>query len=259
VRKPIIAGNWKMNLDPDSAFELMDDMLEQLDVIEGVEIVICPPFTSIETFADMFDGTSLFLGAQNMFWSDQGAYTGEISPLMLKDRCDYVILGHSERRKYFHETDEDVRRKVEAALKHDLLPILCVGENLEQYEAGETSQVVHLQVTAAIEDLPAELVSSIVIAYEPVWAIGTGKPATGEGANTVIGEIRDIVRALHGDMVADEVRILYGGSVSAENIAEFVSQPEIDGALVGGASLNPTQFVRIVSMTQEIYRKTNLA
>jgi len=259
VRKPIIAGNWKMNLDPDSAFELMDDMLEQLDVIEGVEIVICPPFTSIETFADMFDGTSLFLGAQNMFWSDQGAYTGEISPLMLKDRCDYVILGHSERRKYFHETDEDVRRKVEAALKHDLLPILCVGENLEQYEAGETSQVVHLQVTAAIEDLPTERVSSIVIAYEPVWAIGTGKPATGEGANTVIGEIRDIVRALHGDMVADEVRILYGGSVSAENIAEFVSQPEIDGALVGGASLNPTQFVRIVSMTQEIYRKTNLA
>jgi len=259
VRKPIISGNWKMNLDPDSAFELMDDMLEQLDVIEGVEIVICPPFTSIETFADMFDGTSLFLGAQNMFWSDQGAYTGEISPLMLKDRCDYVILGHSERRKYFHETDEDVRRKVEAALKHDLLPILCVGENLEQYEAGETSQVVHLQVTAAIEDLPAERVSSIVIAYEPVWAIGTGKPATGEGANTVIGEIRDIVRALHGDMVADEVRILYGGSVSAENIAEFVSQPEIDGALVGGASLNPTQFVRIVSMTQEIYRKTNLA
>jgi triosephosphate isomerase (TIM) len=259
MRKPIIAGNWKMNLDPDSAFELMDDMLEQLDVIEGVEIVICPPFTSIETFADMFDGTSLFLGAQNMFWADQGAYTGEISPLMLKNRCDYVILGHSERRKYFHETDEDVRRKVEAALKHDLLPIVCVGENLEQYEAGETSQVVHLQVTATIEDLPSESVSSIVIAYEPVWAIGTGKPATGAGANAVIGEIRGMVRALHGDMVADEIRIQYGGSVSAENIAEFVAQPEIDGALVGGASLNPTQFVRIVSTTQEIYRKPNLA
>jgi triosephosphate isomerase len=178
---------------------------------------------------------------------------------MLKNRCDYVILGHSERRKYFHETDEDVRRKVEAALKHDLLPIVCVGENLEQYEAGETSQVVHLQVTAAIEDLPSERVSSIVIAYEPVWAIGTGKPATGEGANAVIGEIRAMVRALHGDIVADEIRIQYGGSVSAENIAEFVSQSEIDGALVGGASLNPTQFVRIVSTTQDIYRRAGHA
>jgi triosephosphate isomerase len=248
-----------MNLDPDAAFELMDDMIEQLDAIEGVEIVICPPFTSIETFADMFDGTSLYLGAQNMFWADQGAYTGEISPLMLKNRCDYVILGHSERRKYFHETDEDVHRKVEAALKHDLLPIVCVGENLEQYEAGETSHVVQLQVRAAIEDLPSERVSSIVIAYEPVWAIGTGRPATGEGANAVIREIRDIVRSMHGDTVAAEIRIQYGGSVSADNIEEFVSQPDIDGALVGGASLNPTQFLRIVSKTQEIFRKTQLA
>ncbi len=259
MRKPIIAGNWKMNLDPDSAFELMDDMLEALDVVEGVEIVICPPFTSIETFADMFDGTSLFLGAQNMHWADQGAYTGEISPLMLKNRCDYVILGHSERRKYFRETDEDVRRKVEAAFKHDLLPIVCVGENLEQNAAGETSNVIRLQVTAALQDLPPEKLGSMVIAYEPVWAIGTGLPATGEGANVVIREIRGIVRALHGDMVADEIRIQYGGSVTAENIAEFVSQPEIDGALVGGASLNPSQFIRIVSTTQEIYRKGNRA
>jgi triosephosphate isomerase len=248
-----------MNLDPDAAFELMDEMLEQLDVIEGVEIVICPPFTSIETFADMFDGTSLFLGAQNMFWADQGAYTGEISPLMLKNRCDYVIVGHSERRKYFHETDEDVHRKVEAALKHDLMPIVCVGENLEQYEAGETSHIVRLQVTAALEDLPSERVSSIVVAYEPIWAIGTGKPATGEGANLVIGEIREIVRALHGATVAEEIRVQYGGSVSAENIAEFVSQPEIDGALVGGASLSPAQFIRIIGKTQEVYRTSGHA
>jgi triosephosphate isomerase len=258
MRTPIIAANWKMYLDPDSAFEMMDEMLEPLDVIEGVDIVICPPFTSIETFADMFDGTTLFLGAQNMHWADQGAYTGEISPLMLKNRCDYVILGHSERRKYFYETDETVRRKVEAALKHDLLPIVCVGENLEQYEAGETRQVVHHQVGAALQDLPSERIGNIVIAYEPIWAIGTGRPATGEGANSVIREIRGIVRSLHGDMVADEIRIQYGGSVNAENIAEFVSQPDIDGALVGGASLNPTQFIGIVSKTRDIYRKTNL-
>jgi triosephosphate isomerase (TIM) len=259
MRKPIIAANWKMNLDPDAAFELMDDMLEPLDVIEGVDIVICPPFTSIETFADMFDGTTLFLGAQNMHWADQGPYTGEISPLMLKNRCDYVILGHSERRKHFHETDEDVRRKVEAALKHDLLPIVCVGENLEQYEAGESHNVVHLQVSAALQDLPSEKVADIVIAYEPIWAIGTGRPATGEGANSVISAIRGLVRTLHGDTVADEIRIQYGGSVNADNIAEFVSQPDIDGALVGGASLNPNQFIPIVSKTRDVYRKTTLA
>jgi triosephosphate isomerase len=259
MRTPIIAANWKMNLDPDAAFELMDEMLEPLDVIEGVDIVICPPFTSIETFADMFDGTTIYLGAQNMHWADQGAYTGEISPLMLKNRCDYVILGHSERRKYFIETDEVVRRKVEAALKHDLLPIVCVGENLEQFEAGESHNVVHLQISAALQELPSDRVGNIVIAYEPIWAIGTGRPATGEIANNVIGAIRAIVRSMHGDTVADEIRIQYGGSVTAENIAEFVAQPEIDGALVGGASLNPTQFIGIVSKTKETYRKSKLA
>lgn len=235
----------------------MDDMLENLDALEGVDIVICPPFTSIETFADMFDGTTLFLGAQNMHWADQGAYTGEISPQMLKNRCDYVILGHSERRKYFDETDEDVRRKVEAALKHDLLPIICVGENLEQNQAGETLNVIRHQVSAALQDLASDRVASCVIAYEPIWAIGTGLPATGEGANLVIGEIRDIVRSTHGDMVADEIRIQYGGSVTAENVAEFMVQPEIDGALVGGASLNPNQFIRIITATHDIYRKPN--
>ena len=259
MRTPIIAANWKMNLDPDAAFELMDEMLEPLDIVEGVDIVICPPFTSIETFADMFDGTSLYLGAQNMHWADQGAYTGEISPLMLKNRCDYVILGHSERRKYFHETDEDVRRKVEAALKHDLLPIICVGENLEQYEAGESHNIVHLQIAAALQELPSERVGSIVIAYEPIWAIGTGRPATGEIANTVIRGIRGLIRDMHGATVAEEIRIQYGGSVIAENISEFVSQPDIDGALVGGASLNPTQFISIVSATRDTLRKTPLA
>lgn len=254
MRRPIIAGNWKMNTDPESAFELVDSMIEDLEVIEGVDIVICPPYVSLETFADLFDATELFLGAQNMFWEDKGACTGEISPLMLKGMCDYVILGHSERRQHFHETDEDVRRKVEAALRHSLMPIICVGENLEQNESGQTYEVISRQVRAALEGLESpegSLGERIVIAYEPIWAIGTGRPATGEGANTVIGDIRRIVAALHGEDVAQAMRIQYGGSVNAKNIGEFVSQPEIDGALVGGASLDPNQFVRIVAVTKE--------
>jgi triosephosphate isomerase len=255
MRTPIIAGNWKMNKAPDEAFELMDSMLENLDVMEGVDVVICPPFTSIETFAEMFDGTTLYLGAQTMSWQDKGAFTGEISPLMLKGRCEYVILGHSERRQYFHETDEDVRKKVEAALRHGIYPIICVGENLEQNEAGETFSVIERQITAALDGLPIEQALKCVIAYEPIWAIGTGRPATGEGANVVAAEIRRLVREMHGGTVADEIRIQYGGSVNAANIAEFVSQPDIDGALVGGASLDPDQFVRIVATTQDVYRK----
>src|SRR2546423_2273875 len=174
MRRPLIAGNWKMNTDPESAFELMDSMIEDLDATEGVDIVVCPPFVSLETFGDLFDGTSLFLGAQNMFWEDKGAYTGEISPLMLKGICDYVILGHSERRQYFHETDEDVRRKVNAAFAHDLLPIVCVGEDLQQNEAVQTLDVVSRQVTAALADLSTEQAQRSVIAYEPILAIGTG-------------------------------------------------------------------------------------
>jgi triosephosphate isomerase (TIM) len=255
MRRPLIAGNWKMNTDPESAFELMDSMLEDLDAIEDVDIVICPPFVSLETFGDLFDATGLFLGAQNMFWEDKGPYTGEISPLMLKGICDYVILGHSERRRHFHETDEDVRRKVEAALRHDIMPIICVGEDLEQNEAGQTHQVVTRQVTAALQGLEGELGARCVIAYEPVWAIGTGRPATGEGANQVIGDIRNTVALLHGEATAQAMRILYGGSVNAKNIAEFVSQPEIDGALVGGASLDPNEFIRIVAITRELRPK----
>jgi triosephosphate isomerase len=252
MRKPIIAGNWKMNTDPVSAFELMDDMIEDLDAVEDVDVVICPPFVSLETFADMFDGTSLYLGAQNMFWEERGAYTGEVSPLMLQGMCDYVILGHSERRQYFHETDEDVRRKVEAALAHELIPIICVGENLEQNEAGQAMDVISRQVRAALQGLDAERVRTCVIAYEPIWAIGTGRPATGEGANSVIGAIRRLVAETHGEDVAAEMRIQYGGSVNRENIAEFISQPEIDGALVGGASLRAEEFVRIVGITNDV-------
>jgi triosephosphate isomerase (TIM) len=256
MRTPIIAGNWKMNTDPESAFELMDTMIEDLDSMEGIDVVICPPFVSLETFADLFDGTSLFLGAQNMYWEEKGAYTGEISPLMLKGMCDYVILGHSERRQYFHETDEDVRKKVKAAVDHGIMPIVCVGEDLHQNEAEETLDVVSRQVTVALSDLSAEDVKRCVIAYEPIWAIGTGKPATGEGANSVIAFIRQTVTSIFGDEAAAEVRIQYGGSVNAKNIEEFVSQPEIDGALVGGASLDPNQFIRIVAVTREAKEKS---
>lgn len=254
MRRPLIAGNWKMNTDPETAFELMDDMLEHLDVIEEVDVVVCPPFVSLETFADLFDSTSLFLGAQNMYWEERGAYTGEISPLMLKGMCDYVILGHSERRQYFAETDEDVKRKVQAALAHGLRPIVCVGENLEERENGHTLDVVHRQIDAALTGPNGGSLNEAVIAYEPVWAIGTGVAATDEGANEVIGAIRARIAALHGDMLAGEMRILYGGSVNAANISEFIAQPEIDGALVGGASLDPEAFVRIVATAQELKR-----
>jgi triosephosphate isomerase len=255
MRTPIIAGNWKMNTDPESAFELMDTMIEDLDAMEGIDVVICPPFVSLETFADLFDGTSIFLGAQNMFWEEKGAYTGEVSPLMLKGMCDFVILGHSERRQYFHETDDDVRKKVNAAIAHGIMPIVCVGEDLEQNEAEETLDVVSRQVTLAFSDLGPDDIRKCVIAYEPIWAIGTGKPATGEGANAVIGFIRQTVASIHGDAVASVIRIQYGGSVNAKNIEEFVSQPEIDGALVGGASLDPNQFIRIVAVTSETKNK----
>ncbi len=255
MRRPMIAGNWKMNTDPDSAFELMDTMIEDLEVFSDVDIVICPPFVSIETFADLFDATSLYLGAQNMFWEERGAFTGEISPLMLQNRCDYVILGHSERRQYFHETDEDVRRKVAAAIAHDLLPIICIGENLEQFEAEETLHIVDRQIGMALDGIESLRLGECIIAYEPIWAIGTGKAANGEGANKVISAIRRKVANMRGEVVASEMRILYGGSVNAKNISEFVSQPEIDGALVGGASLDPAQFVRIVAVTNEVKHK----
>jgi triosephosphate isomerase (TIM) len=260
--KPLIAGNWKMNMDTVSGYELMDDMLDDLDAIEAVDVAICPPFVLLESFAELFDGTGLYLGAQNMHWEEKGAFTGEVSPTMLKNvGCDYVILGHSERRQLFGETDEIVRRKVEAALKHDLRPIICVGERLEENQAGKTLEVVTRQVRSALDGLQPELgpdtvkLGDIVIAYEPIWAIGTGLPATGEGANEVIGAIRGIVGELHGGEVASGVRILYGGSANAKNIEEFVSQPEIDGALVGGASLDAEGFVRMVALTNEVKGK----
>ncbi|MGB9880780.1 MAG: triose-phosphate isomerase [Anaerolineae bacterium] len=255
MRTPIIAGNWKMHKTITEAIALVKEMRQELDEIEGVEKVLCPPFTALSAVAELIRGTQIKLGAQDMYWEDQGAFTGAISPLMLKELCQYVIIGHSERRQYFGETDEGVNRKVKAALKHGLTPIICVGENLAQNEAGQTEAIVSAQVRAALQGLTAAQVKSLVIAYEPIWAIGTGKPATGMGANTIIGQVvRGTVSSLFGKDAAQAVRIQYGGSVSPENIAEFMTQPEIDGALVGGASLSAAKFVaitRIAAMSKQ--------
>lgn len=249
MRIPIIAGNWKMNTNVDEAIRLVESMLDGLEAVPGVERVLCPPFVSLTYVSDLMVETSIGLGAQNMYPAEKGAFTGEISPHMLKGLCQYVILGHSERRQYFGETDEFVNRKVHAALAHGLTPIICLGETLEQNEAGQTDEVVTRQTRGVLADLSGAQVTQTVIAYEPIWAIGTGRPATGEGANRVIGLIRDVVAGLVGQAVAQAVRIQYGGSVNAGNAAEFMGQPQIDGALVGGASLKADQFVSIVRIT----------
>jgi triosephosphate isomerase len=250
MRMPIIAGNWKMNTSVAEAVELVTGMKKRLNSISGVEKVLCPPFISLTTVKDLIKGTSIKLGAQNMYFELTGAYTGEISPVMLSGICEFVILGHSERRAHFGDSDQIVNKKVQAALGMQLTPIICVGESLEQNEAGETIEVVTRQVRAAFEGI--ESPRGAVIAYEPIWAIGTGKAARGDQANATSGVIRNIVAQLYGDSVAQEMRIQYGGSVSSGNIAEFISQPEIDGALVGGASLKAAEFVGIVGQAAKI-------
>ena len=220
--------------------------LAQLAATGKVEIVLCPPFISIPQVAELVKGTPIKVGAQNLFWETKGAFTGEVSPTMLNEICDYVILGHSERRQYFGETDESVNKKIKAALTHHLKPIVCVGENLAQNEAGQTQVVVSTQVRGAFKDIAREDARGIVIAYEPSWAIGTGKAATGAGANSVIGlTIRGALADLYDEATAQAVRVPYGGSANAKNVAEFFAQPDIDGALVGGASLVAADFVTI--------------
>jgi triosephosphate isomerase len=249
MRIPFIAGNWKMNTTATEAERLVLEMLEKLDRIKGVEKVLCPPFVSLVAISMMLQGSSIKLGAQNMYFEAKGAYTGEISPLMLKELCEFVILGHSERRWYFGETDEIVNRKVKAALVNKLKPILCIGERLEENEAGKTEEIVNRQLRGALDGI--EPVRDLVIAYEPVWAIGTGKAASGKQAAATIQFIRDVVAKLWNKGIAQDLRILYGGSVTGANIAEFISLPEIDGALVGGASLKAEEFVSIVEKTTE--------
>jgi len=250
MRSPFVAGNWKMNTTVTEAERLVLEMLDKLDRIEGVEKVLCPPFVSLVAVSMMLQGSTIKLGAQNMYFEAKGAYTGEISPLMLSELCEFVILGHSERRWYFGETDEIVNRKVKAALANRLKPILCVGERLEENEVGKTEEVVSRQLRGALDGI--EPVRDLVIAYEPVWAIGTGKAASGKQAAATIQFIRAVVAKLWSKSMAQDLRILYGGSVTGANIAEFISYLEIDGALVGGASLKAEEFVSIVEKTAEI-------
>ena len=247
MRKPLVAGNWKMNKTVDQARLLVAEMLPGLQAEPSVERVLCPPFPALMALAAQLTGTGIGLGAQNMYWEASGAYTGEVAPGMVKEFCEYVILGHSERRTYFGETDATVNRKVKAALANQLIPIVCIGETLAENEAGQTSEVVIRQVLEGLKELTEEQARKIVIAYEPVWAIGTGRAATAPGANSVLSDyIRPALISLFGSDVAQGTRILYGGSVTGSNAAEFFGQPDIDGALVGGASLKPADFVKIV-------------
>ena len=249
MRKPFIAGNWKMHKNIEEAVALVGELRLALEdmVSTDCDVAVCPPFLALAAVRAALVGSNIGLGAQNMHWEEQGAFTGEVSPRMLEGLCDYVIVGHSERRTIFGETDEMVNEKLHAALAHGLKPILCVGENLEQNQAGETKKFVGGQVRAAFASVTAEQAQAITVAYEPIWAIGTGIPATGEGANSIIGgTVRGTLAALYGDDVATGMRIQYGGSVKPGNIAEFMAQPEIDGALVGGASLRVSDFVAIV-------------
>ena len=247
MRYPIIAGNWKMHLGHvDEALAFVRRIRYRLNEIEGVERVLCPPFTVLAAVAEVLRPTRIGLGAQTMHWEKQGAHTGEISPAMLTGLCQYVILGHSERRAANNEGNDTVNRKVHAALAHGLTPILCVGENLVQNEAGQTHEFVGGQVRAALAGLTAKQAAQCVIAYEPLWAIGAGKAATPADANRVIGlTIRGAIAEMFGESPAQAVQVLYGGSVNVENITSFVVMPEVDGALVGGASLKP-DFVELV-------------
>ncbi|WP_371371975.1 triose-phosphate isomerase [Sporomusa aerivorans] len=247
MRKPVIAGNWKMHKTAGEGVKLVQELNALTKAAQDVEIVVCPPFTALAAAAGAVAGTNIGLGAQNMHWEEKGAFTGEVAPGMLKDiGCTHVIVGHSERRQYFAETDATVNKKAKAALAAGLIPIVCVGETLSEREANETEKVVGVQVKGGLEGLTAGQVAGLIIAYEPVWAIGTGRTASAEDANAVCAFIRRTVAAMFGQQAADSVRIQYGGSVKPDNIAELMAKPDIDGALVGGASLEAPTFSKLV-------------
>ena len=253
MRIPLVAGNWKMNTTVAEAEELASSMRDKLEGIKGVEKVLCPPFVSLAAVGKVLQGSSVKLGAQNMYFEAKGAYTGEVSPAMLKGLVEFVILGHSERRLYFGETDGLINKKVRAALDFGLKPILCVGERLEENEAGKTEQVLTRQLEGSLAGIaPA---AELTVAYEPVWAIGTGRAATGLAAAKSIKFVRDVLARLWDGDTAQRVRLLYGGSVTGSNIAEFISQREIDGALVGGASLKVDDFPGIAAQSSAIKKQ----
>lgn len=245
-RTPILAGNWKMFKTVPESTSFIEAVKGQAEV-EGVESVICAPFTNLPALVEAVKGTNIKIGAQNLHFEDNGAFTGEISGVMLKDLgVDYVVIGHSERRQYFNETDETVNKKVHAAFRHGLTPIVCVGEKLEEREADQTKDVCKVQTEAAFAGLAADQAAKVVVAYEPIWAIGTGKSSTSQDANEVISYIRGVIKDLYNEEVANAVRIQYGGSVKPENVAEYLGQSDIDGALVGGASLQPESYIALV-------------
>jgi triosephosphate isomerase len=251
ARKPIIAGNWKMHHDHLVAIQVVQKLSYRLidDDYEAVDVVVCPPFTDIRTLQTVIEADKLKieLGAQNCHWEEQGAFTGEVAPGMLARLfVKYVIVGHSERRQYFNETDETVNLKLGAVQRNGMTPIVCVGETDEEREAGSTTERVSSQIRGAFAGVKASDAATVIVAYEPIWAIGTGKTATAADANDTCGVIRATLRELYGDDTAEAIRIQYGGSVKSSNVAELMAQPEIDGALVGGAALDPDEFAKIV-------------
>jgi triosephosphate isomerase (TIM) len=250
MRTPIVAANWKMHRTVAEAVELTRAVRKVLAEVTGVEVVLCPPFTALAAVREAIGPARISLGAQNMYFEEQGAFTGEISPLMVAELCQFVILGHSERRQFFGETDAGVNRKAKAALAHNLMPIICVGEALEQNRSGQTAAVVGSQVRAAFEGISRADAARVVVAYEPIWAIGTGLAAEPAEVNGIIGvSIRGVLAETYGEATAQAIRVQYGGSVKADNMADFARMPEIDGALVGGASLKADSFAAIVKAT----------
>ena len=246
-RLPFIAGNWKMNKTVGEALDLVRELKTAISGVKGVEVAVAPPFTALYTVHKELEGSSIRLAAQNLYWEEKGAFTGEVSPLMIKEiGCHYVIIGHSERRQFFGETDETVNRRIKAVLFQDLKVIFCIGETLKEREGGKTFSVVERQVEGGLKGLGDKEMKNIVIAYEPVWAVGTGKTATPEQAEEVHRFIREKIEKLYSREVSEEIRIQYGGSVTPENIKGLMSQPNIDGALVGGASLKSESFSKIV-------------
>lgn len=246
-RRPLIAGNWKMFKTCSEAVEAAGQLVKLVAMTSDIDVMIAPQFTALAPVSDVVRGSRVSLGAQNLFWETEGAYTGEISPVMLVSvGCKYVIIGHSERRQYFDETDETVNKKIKAAIKNDLVPVLCVGESEKERESKETFSVLDKQVKKGIESFSSDDLETLVIAYEPVWAIGTGKTATTDQAQEAHQFLRSVLEKSFGNMLAKSIRILYGGSVKPNNIAELMAMPDIDGALVGGASLDPETFSKIV-------------
>jgi triosephosphate isomerase len=257
MRKTIIAGNWKMYKTIKEAIELSNGLKRELFKLDAqaLDVILCPPFTALSEVAEVIDETGISLGAQDLYWLDEGAFTGEVSGRMLKEAgCSFVIIGHSERRQFFAETNEGVNKKIKAALSSGLTPIVCVGERLDEREAGKTFDVLENHVEGTLNGLLAEDVLKIVIAYEPVWAIGTGKTATPQQAQEAHKYIRDLLHKLYNQEVASEVRIQYGGSVKPDNTTELMKQPDVDGALVGGASLKVESFSEIVKKAAEVLK-----